>query len=109
MKKRSTIKKVVAVKNMNRKYKKQDVVTDNVNHPSHYNSGRIEVIEAIEDWKLDYHRGNAVKYVSRAGKKDPSKEIEDLRKAIWYLNRSVEVLLSAIEQRQTLKPNDTKI
>lgn len=51
-----------------------------VNHPSHYNSGKIEVIEAIEDWRLGFHRGNAVKYIARAGKKDPRKEIEDLEK-----------------------------
>ncbi len=59
----------------------------NVNHPSHYNSGKVEVVEAIEDWKLGFHRGNAVKYIARAGKKDPSKEIEDLEKASWYLKR----------------------
>ena len=59
----------------------------NVTHPSHYNSGKIEVIEAIEDWKLNFHRGNAVKYTARAGKKDASKEIEDLEKAVWYLTR----------------------
>lgn len=64
---------------------------DKVNHPSHYNAGKIEVIEAIEDWKLDYHRGNAIKYIARAGKKDPAKEVEDLEKAIWYLRRAIAV------------------
>ena len=58
-----------------------------VNSPSHYNDGKIEVIDYIEDKKLNFHRGNAVKYISRAGKKDPAKEVEDLRKAIWYLER----------------------
>lgn len=53
---------------------------DKVNHPSHYNLGKIEVIEAIEDWKLSYHQGNAVKYIARAGKKDAGKELEDLKK-----------------------------
>jgi hypothetical protein len=62
---------------------------DNVNHPSHYNSGKIEVIEAIEDWKLGFHLGNAVKYIARAGKKDPAKVIEDLEKAIWYVRRQI--------------------
>lgn len=78
----------------------------NVNHPSHYNSGKIEVIEAIEDWKLDYHCGNAVKYVARAGKKDPSKEIEDLEKATWYLKRKIEKLKAANEGRSATRPND---
>ena len=42
---------------------------DNVNHPSHYTDGNIEVLDFIEDKKLNYHRGNAVKYICRAGKK----------------------------------------
>jgi hypothetical protein len=77
-----------------------------VSHPPHYNSGKIEVIEAIEDWNLNFHRGNTVKYVARAGKKDPSKEIEDLEKAAWYLNREIEVLKSKKENREAMKPND---
>lgn len=59
-----------------------ELTDDKVNHPSHYTSGKIEVIDFIEDQKLDYHRGNAIKYICRAGKKDKSKEIEDLEKAI---------------------------
>ncbi len=65
---------------------------DNVNHPSHYNSGKIEVIEVIEDQSLGFHLGNAVKYILRAGKKNPEKEIEDLEKAIWYLRRKIEIM-----------------
>ena len=65
---------------------------DVVNHPSHYTDGKIEVIEFIEDKKLNYHRGNAIKYICRAGKKDPQKEIEDLQKAIWYINREIKNL-----------------
>lgn len=67
---------------------------DNVNHPSHYTTGKIEVIDFIEDKELNYHRGNAIKYIVRAGKKDPSKEIEDLQKAVWYLNREINRLLN---------------
>jgi len=65
---------------------------DAVNRPSHYTMGSIEVIDAIESWGLNYHRGNAVKYVARAGRKDASKEIEDLEKAVWYLRREIERL-----------------
>lgn len=64
---------------------------DPVNHPSHYTDGKIEVIDYIEDKGLGYHLGNAVKYISRAGKKDPAKYIEDLKKAVWYLNREIAV------------------
>jgi hypothetical protein len=65
---------------------------DPVNHPSHYTSGKIEVYDFIEDQKLDFPSGNAVKYICRAGKKDPSKEVEDLEKAIWYLTRKIKNL-----------------
>lgn len=83
--------------------------SDQVDHPAHYNSGKIEVIEALEDWKLNFHRANAVKYVARAGKKNPDKEIEDLEKAIWYLKRDIELLKSAKENRITLRPNDMNV
>lgn len=63
---------------------------DAVNHPSHYTDGKIEVIDYIEDKRLGYHLGNAVKYISRAGKKDPAKASEDLKKAVWYIAREIE-------------------
>lgn len=66
-----------------------EVEVDNVNKPSHYTTGKIEVIDFIEDQKLGFHLANAVKYISRAGKKDPSKTEEDLRKAIWYIERFI--------------------
>ncbi len=60
---------------------------DNINNPPHYTSGKIEVIDYIEDKNLNFHMGNAVKYISRAGKKGDY--IEDIQKAIWYLNREI--------------------
>ena len=69
-----------------------EVTRDNVNHPDHYNHGKIEVVDFIEDQHLGFHLGNAVKYISRAGRKDPDNIIEDLRKAAWYLNRQIERL-----------------
>jgi len=68
------------------------MLNDPVNHPSHYTDGKIEVIDFIEDKGLCYHLGNAVKYIARAGKKDPGKTVEDLQKAVWYLNRYIEKL-----------------
>lgn len=62
---------------------------DPVNHPSHYTSGKIEVIDFIEDQGFGFHLANAVKYICRAGKKDPTKELEDLEKAVWYINRYI--------------------
>jgi hypothetical protein len=66
--------------------------SDGVNHPSHYNKGKIEVADFISDQKLNFNRGNAVKYVCRAGSKDPEKEIQDLEKAIWYINHEIKML-----------------
>ena len=68
---------------------KDNPPADNVNHPSHYTSGKIEVIDFIEDKELGFHLGNAVKYISRAGRKNPDKTVEDLRKAVWYINREI--------------------
>lgn len=65
---------------------------DNVNRPAHYTDGKIEVIEFIEDKKLGFCLGNAIKYISRAGKKDPTKEVEDLQKAKWYIERRIKQL-----------------
>ena len=62
---------------------------DPVNHPKHYTDGRIEVIEYIEDKNLGFCLGNAIKYISRAGKKEKNKEITDLRKAMWYIERRI--------------------
>ena len=68
---------------------KDNPPADNVNHPSHYTSGKIEVIDFIEDKELGFHLGNAVKYISRAGRKNPDKTVEDLQKAVWYINREI--------------------
>ena len=62
----------------------------NVDHPSHYlkNSGH-EVIDVIDAWSLGFDLGNAVKYIARAGKKNPDKSKEDLNKAIWYIQHEI--------------------
>jgi len=72
----------------------ETVMADVINHPKHYNRG-IEAIEVIEAWELDYCLGNVVKYICRSGIKDPAKDIEDLKKAAWYLNRRITQLENA--------------
>lgn len=61
-----------------------------VNHPSHYQGRKFEVIDIIEDYDLDFCLGNAIKYILRCGKKD--KSIQELKKAIWYLERKISQL-----------------
>lgn len=63
-------------------------MSDSVNHPDHYNKGSIEAIEVIEDWELDFHLGNVVKYICRAGHKNED-ATPDLLKALWYLKRKI--------------------
>lgn len=68
---------------------------EQVNHPQHYSFGKdniYEAIKVIEAWELDFHLGNTVKYISRAGKKEADKELQDLKKALWYLQRKVDKL-----------------
>ncbi len=62
---------------------------DLVNHPPHYKAGGIEVIDFIEAKDLNFRLGNAVKYISRAGKK-ASDPVQDLEKALWYLKREID-------------------
>lgn len=59
-------------------------LTERVNHPSHYNQGKYEVIDVIRDWGLDFTEGNVVKYLARSKYKES--RIEDLKKARWYLD-----------------------
>ena len=65
-----------------------------VNNPTHYGGAdnTYEAIKVIDDWDLGFCLGNTVKYISRAGKKDPAKELEDLKKARWYLQHHIETL-----------------
>lgn len=67
---------------------------ETVNHPDHYGGADnpYEAIKVIEAWSLGFNLGNTVKYISRAGKKDDSKTIEDLKKAAWYLAREIQNL-----------------
>ena len=62
---------------------------NNIEHHNHYNHGKYEVIDVIEDWGVGFHLGNAIKYIARAKYKE--REIEDLEKAIWYIERYIKL------------------
>lgn len=67
----------------------ESILYDNIKNPSHYCKDRkFEPRKVIEDWNLDFYLGNAIKYISRAGRKDDS--VEDLRKAIRYIEYEIE-------------------
>jgi len=63
---------------------------DSINHPQHYTShpSGIECVQIVEH--MTFNRGNAVKYIWRAG--DKGSEIEDLKKARWYVDREIQRL-----------------
>lgn len=82
-------------------------MNDVINHPKHYTSGKIEVIDFIEDKELNFNLGNVVKYVARAGRKKSqgktleAKALEDLKKARFYIDREIaarEARLSCTEK-----------
>lgn len=74
-----------------------DKKSDSVNHPAHYTKhpSGVECIDVVEH--MNFNRGNATKYIWRAGEKDPAKEIEDLEKARWYLDREIQRLKKAVK------------
>lgn len=69
---------------------------EQVNHPSHYGGENnvYEAIKVIDAWDLGFSLGNTIKYISRAGKKDSGKELQDLKKAQWYLEHHIKALES---------------
>ena len=76
------------------KNKKNRIENEMVNHPGHYGGEEnpYEAIKVIDAWDLGFALGNTVKYISRAGKKDKEKELEDLKKAAWYLQHHIDQL-----------------
>ncbi len=84
---------------------------DQVNHPNHYASLSPEPISLIETWGLDYHRGNAIKYIARAGGKDGADGATDLRKAAWYLIRKADMIAQEKKSKneETLRRIDKEL
>lgn len=68
--------------------------TESVNHPAHYGGkdDPYEHIKVVQAWGLNYQLGNCTKYIARAGKKDPAKLLEDLKKARFYLDYEIQLL-----------------
>lgn len=72
-------------------------MSDPVNHPAHYKTADgLEAIDVIEAFDLGFHRGNQVKYLLRAGRKDS--EIQDVRKSLWYGHRDLDRLQGTLPQ-----------
>ena len=80
--------------------KLEAVLDDPISHPAHYCDGGIETLDFIVAKKLDFFLGQVCKYISRAGKKDPAKELDDLKKAQFYLNRKIELMEKAQETQE---------
>jgi len=98
---------------------------EKVNHPSHYQGERVEAIDVIESYSLNFSLGNAIKYLLRAGKKPDSSYEEDLAKAVWYIQREIQrskkdetqprqepqdvYLLQVREHAQAILPNEERL
>lgn len=83
-------------------------VDQNVQHPIYYGGADdpYEAIKVIEAWNLGFHLGNTVKYISRAGKKGGNSATQDLKKALFYLNREIELLE---KQNQVIDVSDAMV
>lgn len=83
-------------------------VDQNVQHPIYYGGADdpYEAIKVIEAWNLGFHLGNTVKYISRAGKKDGNSATQDLKKALFYLNREIEL---QEKQNQVIDVSDAMV
>lgn len=95
-------------------WRKAGPEADAVNHPAHYTDGKYRCaqcghhIECIEVTRhLNFNRGNAVKYIWRAGAKNPAKELEDLQKAHWYISDEIGRLMGPIELAKYDRPHAT--
>jgi len=78
---------------------------EQVHHPSHYQHGgdnAYETIKVIRAWGLNknFNLANTVKYISRAGKKDPNTFLEDLKKALWYLDDEIKEVEKQIKKQK---------
>ena len=81
---------------------------NSITHPSYYANGKMETWDFIKDKNLDFDRGSAIKYIVRAGEKDKAKEIEDLKKAINFINHEIDYLSGLAEQGKPWNPNLTE-
>lgn len=77
----------------------QDLDGEKIHHPAHYGGADnpYECIKVIESWGLGFNLGSALKYISRAGKKPEESGIQDIHKALWYVDREIRVLKGAGE------------
>ena len=73
-------------------------MNDKINHPPHYKGKGLECIQVIEAFDLTFHLGNAIKYILRAGRKES--KIEDMQKAIWYLEREIYLMEKEIKNKK---------
>lgn len=77
---------------------------DPISSPAHYCFGTIQPIEVIEDWGLNFRLANVIKYVGRSGKKGTP--LEDLQKAMWYLEREINTLKTQQEKQEKQQQAD---
>ena len=68
-------------------------MTDNsVLSPSYYNKENMSVSDIVDEYELNFNKGNIIKYVLRSGKKQADTEIQDLQKAMRYCQMEIERL-----------------
>lgn len=67
--------------------------------PSYYNKANMSVIDIIDEYELNFNKGNIIKYVLRSGKKSKDTEIQDLQKAVRYCQMEIERLNKRLSKK----------
>lgn len=68
------------------------MIDNNIIEPQYYNKENMSVCDIIDEYELDFYKGNIIKYVLRSGKKDSNSEIQDITKAMKYCSLLIERL-----------------
>ena len=75
------------------------MVDESVIIPSYYNKANMSVIDIIDEYELNFNKGNTIKYILRSGKKSKDTEIQDLQKAMRYCQMEIERLNKRLSKK----------
>lgn len=69
----------------------KNMIENSVLKPVYYNDSKITPFDVVDDWRLDFYLGNAIKYIKRAGKKEGNSKAQDLYKVLEYVQKEIDL------------------